>query len=560
MPQNIDPASVRLNSSGHPLQFFADYFTVEPADLSAVCSLPPVVSLNITPTPLIPLNESCEFLFPDVIPLPPVYNPPNVKFTACENLSAISTVTTCKSAKNSYLTLSAVGPKGSSSGGPGFCGLTLGGLICIDACESFTAGSKITYKSTKQANALSGTLALTPTSIPNCGVQLTGELSVDACNNISQTNAFTISSSKAGVVTGNQLSITKATDGCGLNFAGGVVIAACPEVSVASTFEVTKKNNSSSGTLTLAQAADGCGITASGNINIDACGEVSSSTKVTTTTKGVNSSTVSLTAAKATNGCGIDLAGDFVIDACGANSITLDNLSTFDTKGSNKSTLTIGTAQVGDCGLSLSQDFVIDACGAKSITASSTVSMRSRNNNADGTISVEQSGDCGLALSGDLYVDACKAVWVTVADGQQSSAITITSSVTGASVGTLNILPNGSGLAAAPGGAENSDYACDTELSFNAPAQDVEWAICDKIDLYSEQGVTAALEFDFGAGGKSTVNLTGNITYSAGANACSKILKITLTPATNAISLPLKQQTITVCENGQSVSYTVLTL
>jgi hypothetical protein len=259
MSNSINPGSVNLG--GSVPQYYAEYYPTygvgnpKPAN----CALPPAVDPVITPTKLLDLNQACVFQFPDVTPIPPVYNPPYVPTPACTSLDVVSDVKTTNSSRNSYLTL--------TSAGPSNCLVTLSGVIDSKACETYTASANIAFKGA--ADTPNSKLTVKASSEPNCGLDIYGVIDVNACTSIPvDTSKITFS----GASKGSSLIITSAP-------------------------------------------APSCGLTIGGNINTVACETFDASVNINVTGSAVSKSTFNITPSSQPS-CGFKLNGDVVIDAC----------------------------------------------------------------------------------------------------------------------------------------------------------------------------------------------------------------------------------------------------
>lgn len=384
MANKINPASIHLG--GDTLQYFAEYLPLLPQDLPASCELPPALQLELTPVPLVSLNESCSFQFPDVLPLPPVYNPPNLKFVACETLVASANITTCPATRNTHLTLNATGPLSDEDGGPGNCKITLDGAICVEACENFTGSAHITFdNATKDSN-----LTFISKGAPDCGFELLGNIVVNACETFSTTSNLTFK----GAAKDSFLALTpRSAPDCGLDLSGIVTVTACEkftadvDISVKGD-KVVKKNN----------------------------------------WKIENRSTPD---------CGFKLIGDVEINACADFTATGEILL----KGPNwnsGSGITIVSMPSPDCGLSLQGVLDIKACAE--FTASSSVTFSGTAGVSGSIVATPTSApNCGIALSGNVIIDACKELDIAV--GATTGGVISFFTSTGEAAGSVDLAP-----------------------------------------------------------------------------------------------------------------------
>ena len=266
MSLKIDPNKVHLGDTQH--KFYAEYFPAystqdeKPLD----CVLPPLTSLSLTPVEFTPIQEVCVFTFPEVTPIPPVYNPPVIPggcadFTATSNFNILSPLT-------GGLTLDASGPpdcgivvggniglppgfceeiittvditgKGKNpptldltftNSGPPDCELTLAGDITVDACKDFVINTgTITAGGT---NPPTVALTLTASPAPNCGVSLSGSIDVDACKNFTAQSTASITTSRTAVTSGSLSLTPTSAPNCGVTLGGAVVLKACDSISI----------------------------------------------------------------------------------------------------------------------------------------------------------------------------------------------------------------------------------------------------------------------------------------------------------------------------------------
>ena len=222
MAPKIDPTKIHLG--GIIPQYYAENILVVPSDEPPECVLPPVVPVELHPKPLTPLNFSCEFQFPPVVPIPPVYVPPVPPpppfYPSCSTLTASTDITTCPSTRNSFLTLSTAGPESNTEGKPSECSLTLSGSLCVEACETFEARSLVGFDGAAKGSSL----AISSTSSPSCGLDLFGLISVKACEDFTSEVDIRF----LGAVRNSAIyAEARGAPNCGVSITGSVFADAC---------------------------------------------------------------------------------------------------------------------------------------------------------------------------------------------------------------------------------------------------------------------------------------------------------------------------------------------
>lgn len=404
MAPKIDPTSIHLG--GDSPEFSAEYVPVLPEDQPPNCALPPASPLSVPKKPLLPLLATCSVSFPDVIPLPPVYNPPNLKFLACEHLSANVDIQTTSAAKKSYFTLSSNGPKTGDSG-LGDCSITLGGLLAIDACESFTSSSVVTFN-----GAASGSLVLTPSNAPACGVALQGNILVKACEDFSATNSIAFGD---GMSPSSYIRvIPSSAPNCGFTLTGliaPIVKEACEKfeasIAVTSHGKSIKKNAWS----IKPSSTPDCAVDIVGDLDIDACASFTATSNLNIHGKAVKSGRQAINV-KNTPDCGFSFDGDWEIDACPSVSVS----NSIKSKGLVIRTNSLQLKSTTDkCGIELAGELDIFACSGINLTGGwnmhggivkkNTLRIETRAN-ADGAM-------CGLNFTGEAQFEACAELGVT---------------------------------------------------------------------------------------------------------------------------------------------------
>jgi hypothetical protein len=126
MPNKIDLNSLHLGKPPEgdwDQKFFVSYLPTSPEEQKPDCPLPPSVIPPVTPIPLVPLDVGCTYNFPDIIPLPPTIDIPQIIPKACERLAIYNAVSVC----GGNLSLRYNGMTGDNT-----CSLTLSGYVpCV---------------------------------------------------------------------------------------------------------------------------------------------------------------------------------------------------------------------------------------------------------------------------------------------------------------------------------------------------------------------------------------------------------------------------------------------
>jgi hypothetical protein len=404
MSLKINPASVRLGKDGalEDNRYVASYLPVDKASLPLSCALPPEVAYVPGDSTLIPLNRSCSIAFPDVLAIPPVYNPTTVQFSSCETLNAYTEITTTAATKNTTLSLVASGPTISPDGGPTDCSLKLVGLFDVTACADFAATSDIIF-----AGAASGSsIVVESSSAPNCGTKLTGIIDIDACE------TFTASADNitfGPALKGSYLTVEAAgTPNCGFDLSGNLNVNACETFDAKATIQV-RGNPVKKSAFTVAKTSlPNCGFNLTGDVLIEACTDFTATSAISFTGAAVKSNTLKLSSTGQPN-CGINLTGDVTIDACA----TFNASNTLKIGGSAVSTvkpITLKSTSTPACGFSLDGEINIDACTNTSITVvTNTTSPGSITLRTD--VPSGQSVDKGKAYSSAKLVPRGKVLW-----------------------------------------------------------------------------------------------------------------------------------------------------
>jgi hypothetical protein len=377
MAPKINPSSIHLGKDqGAPPQvpadnrYFADYFPA-PAkeDQPVSCALPPEIPPLFPPKlPLEPLEPSCEFTFPDVTPIPPVFNPKIELPCVCEQLEATVDIRLENFSEGSYIRMSTGGPNNCVSQEASECTINLEGFLKPPpACpttelnvagrfgKAFTGNSKLNVQreddcahtiiydfdinvcETFAADVCPGgisfgsgfkpgsNLTLTPKSAPDCGVELCGKLDLDVCVDLEVQGELCVT---GNAVTRNDIKIealtNNATGGvCGIGIGGCLDINACIEVEVEGDFCVTgnavTKNDLAIRPLTN-KAGEACGVEVAGCLDINACVDFTVIGELCVTGGLVANNTLVIQPIQQTNDslvCGIELGGCVeLFDAC----------------------------------------------------------------------------------------------------------------------------------------------------------------------------------------------------------------------------------------------------
>jgi hypothetical protein len=356
MANDIDPTSIDLGKSD-PNKYTADYIPSAAPLPDSKCALPPALKLDLTPAKLIPLNETCIYTFPDVIPIPPVYNPPQIKFLACETLSAETNIQTCSAASKSTLVLTSKGPDPADDGGPASCGLSLEGLLCVEACEDFDASVNITFGSalqgskkdashtdpTKQKPTTASAIALTLRDRPHCGFDIVGNIAVTACESFHATQDISFLHAAAG--SNLTLNFTN-TPECSLTLGGIIDVKACETYESAINIALSGSAVKGQSLTSTSTSIPNCGIVTNFEAVIDACTEVFAGGAVSFS--GAAEGAIYLETGAA--GCGVLLSGNVHVPK-GCDTISFSggqvsggNVSFYNADGSHAGTAEIGGA------------------------------------------------------------------------------------------------------------------------------------------------------------------------------------------------------------------------
>jgi hypothetical protein len=175
MDHKINTTSIHLGGDN---QYYAEYL---PIATTQACALPSTQDFVLSNVPLTPLNEACQFTFPGVTPIPPVYVPVVVPPVSCEHFGAFVNIRGLNAAKNTRIS--------GSSAGPPNCGLNISGIVDVLACEGFKTTGKISFTGAAKKGS---NLDLQSTSRPDCGISLNGTINVVACESFKSEGTITV--------------------------------------------------------------------------------------------------------------------------------------------------------------------------------------------------------------------------------------------------------------------------------------------------------------------------------------------------------------------------------
>jgi hypothetical protein len=414
MALKIDPTKIHLGDTQY--KYYAEYLPAYNAqeEKPEACVLPPLTNLTLTPVSFKKVEEVCVFTFPDVTPVPPVYNPPIVP-GGCVDFLANSTFV-IKAPLSGTLTL--------DSDGPPACGITIGGEIAMPSgfCEEITTSVEIDGLGKAQPGV---SLSFSNSGAPDCALELTGSITVDACVELTSSAQISVS---GNAVKRSDWNLERVDDNCGFVLVGDVEITACPEISAGVNI-TTSGNNPPKLALNMTPTDDGCGFELNGNIELDACPEIKASVNITTS--GTNPPEVDLSMLPTDNGCGFELYGNIALDAC----VEITSAVNITTSGTNPPTLALNMTPTNDgCGFELNGNIALDAC--KQISSSVNITT-SGTNPPEVDLSMMPSDDgCGFELYGNIALDACVEI---------TSDVNITTSGTNPPKLELSMVPTNDG-------------------------------------------------------------------------------------------------------------------
>jgi hypothetical protein len=355
MSKKVKPDSLKFGETlgEYTAAYAAEYIPPDPNNEPADCKVPPEKLVLVTHVPLIELNPSCAYEFPEIIPIPPVFNPKPVipEIIACKDFDTTVNIQFGRSTRKagSYISATPIGPNN--------CGLILEGLIDVLVCEDFTATTNVIFK-----NQAKGNLLLKPTKAPDCGVNLTGIIDVEACVDFNATTnvVFGNSLKKAGSLL--KLTPSKKPN-CGVDLTGVLDLLVCEEFKVNNNLSITgpavKQKNISITPL----PPPICGVNIAGNVDIQACVDFTASGSVTV--GGMASGSITVEAQKQPN-CGVVISGNIFVpevdvDFCKSMVLRID-------QNVQPMTVTFQDPDKNKQDLKVSQQFVVKDCstGSKS--------------------------------------------------------------------------------------------------------------------------------------------------------------------------------------------------
>ena len=434
MAQKINPDSVHLggDSSG----YYAEYTAIPKEEQPPSCLLPGGITLNLTPAPLLPLNEACAFEFPGVLALPPVYNPPQVKFLACETFEADTQITTCPATKNTRLTLIASGPiPPEEKNGAASCSLTLAGNICVEACEEFTASATVRFSDAMKGSKIS----LDSRSIPDCGVDLFADLVVNACETFDAKADIKVTGSGNVVQRSNWDIVKSSIPDCGFTLTGDVNIKACEDFTASGGIKFTGSTgvvNVLSPIRVVPSHSPDCGVTLEGAVDIKACRDFTVNGGMAFTGRGVSGG-ISITPTHSPD-CGLNISGSVQIDAC--KEIAASGVVTVKSSDPNAASGYVRLIPSNDgCGVQLDGSIGINACSEVQVSTG-RIQVTAKRGGGMGEIWIQNHarGGCGVNLMGNIDVTACNTVSASV-EGAEPLTINFTNGEK--TVGTLELQP-----------------------------------------------------------------------------------------------------------------------
>lgn len=391
MANEIDITSINLgnpDSSNRPA-FSVELFPQQPPPPDSICAIPDESTFNLATTQLLPLIEACQFQFPDVTPIPPIYIPPQVKFTACEEMVVENSLTVCDIAKGTSLTLEAIGPEVREEGGPAVCGMRLGGNICFDACATFDANVDIKF-----ANAAAqptSIVTFTSASTPNCGFTIGGLIDVIACQTVNVTNDVQFTNAAKG----SFLEVVKSENNpCDIGLAGIIDVQACKEFNLAS--RIRTRGKGFSGELNFLPNELNCGGMLDGYFDLDACNTFNASGKINLKGAIVKSQELIVESTSFPD-CGVQIALNAEFDACREIS---PKASVQVAVGKGQSTAVFKPG-IDVCSPLLEMDLKVDCCDHISVESQITY-----NENDPATLTLVPSSvdNCGFLLAGNIPV------------------------------------------------------------------------------------------------------------------------------------------------------------
>lgn len=482
MSNSIDPDSIHLG--GNDAQYYAAYIPTPIPEPGTPCALPPEIPWNVHTRELLPLSQSCLFAFPDVTPLPPIYNPPVFNFASCETLSTDVKFTFSKPFKGSTLTLTTEGPKSGRSG-MSECKFVLEqDLHLPDICESFNAESDITFSK----NLANSSLQLVSSTAPDCGFLLKGNFDLA---NVCETANIDLDISYRGAIRNSVLFVNSGGPGsCDHIIGGDLNVDACETFTAKSSVGFSRQLDKSTLSIVPRGTPD-CGFELTGNITL---GEVCESANMSTNVKfegaarksvltfRVPRSTYSIGSPPSAPGypgyvspdgvfyneqgaasCDSELFGSIVVDAC--ETFITDYQINFVGAPVRKSNWSLSSSSAPSCAAILTGDVEIQAC--TDFFAGGTINF-SGNAVKSGGVQLLATGQpsCGVMLTGDVEINACASVGLT-AKQQGTGKVKVMSYSAGGGAVTLGEMDMGISLDVVTTGE------CTSDIVLNIPDQEL---------------------------------------------------------------------------------------
>lgn len=443
MSLTIDPAKIHLG--GVVAQYYTEYLLVPLQDQPAQCVLPSDVPLTLSQKPLLPLNPVCEFQFPPVIPIPPVYIPPPPTITtypACSTMLVTTDVATCPATKNSYLALSSSGPEKTSDGSPSECKITLEGSLCVEACESFSASSALTF-----SGAASGSsLTLDANGQPDCGFILSGDINVNAC----ETMTTSADVSFLGAAAGSFLTISsRNAPSCGVDITGAINVNACETFTAISNVNIYGTAVDRFIFTVDALTAPDCGVIIAGDVEINACKEITVQSNVQLNGSAFTQKTKRYakigeylpdkgTYAAAPSSSPAASFKPLPAPATGAAAPQQPPVGYSDSMITESSGSSLQLVVGESCGVTLLGEINIQACTDFNAEGSIVFSGKSVTTVKPITVTPSPQPDCGFKLAGEIKIDACQETIISTS----FSGGKIHVSSAGVPFGTIDLAPS----------------------------------------------------------------------------------------------------------------------
>jgi hypothetical protein len=405
MSLKINPSTVHLGKDQNAgpqtpadNQYYANYVPSPPKEEQPPsCLLPPALPIELTEAPLVKIDQSCSYTFPEVIPLPPIFNPPINIPCACETLSYTNNVVIEGGGPGSFLSLIAGGPQNCEGDQPAECNISLTGLITFPiVCESFDVDVNITSSGAAKASSIVGVR----NENTGCGVSITGNIDAEACETFSASSQVTTT----GALTGSLELVPTSLPNCEVLLIGNLDVKACEQFTATGAIQVG--GNAGKGSIQLtSNSAPNCSLNLTGDITVDACVDFTTSGQINITGNAVKSSSISISPQAAPN-CGLNITGEAVIDAC----VLFNVEGNIQTSGTvvKSNTIALTTKPAPECGLVIdgSLDFE-EVCTEFKVIGDFGIEGNIVES-SDFTIQAKDVPFCGIELSGKTKLKACK--------------------------------------------------------------------------------------------------------------------------------------------------------